>query len=165
MKKLSIIAALSLDNAIGKCGQLLWRIPEDMRRFRKLTLHKAVIMGRKTYESLPKKPLDLRTNIILSSSDNIDGCLIAHSIDDAISKCPEGESYIIGGASIYRQFIGMADKMYLTQVAEYCPIADSYFPKIDYDDWKLVEREEINSSPHCTFLTYERKKIERITVL
>ena len=159
MKILSIIAAISQDYAIGKDNGLLWRIPEDMRRFRRLTLHNAVIMGRKTYASLPKKPLDLRTNIVLSSSDNIDGCLIAHSIDDAISKCPEGESFIIGGASIYRQFIGIAEKMYLTQVADYCPDADSYFPKIDYDDWKLVQREEINNSPHCTFLTYERKKI------
>jgi len=87
-----------------------------------------------------------------------DGCLVAHSIDDAVSKCPEGESFIIGGASIYRQFIGIADKMYLTQVADHYPDADSYFPRIDYNDWRLVEREEISSSSHCTFLTYERER-------
>ena len=130
---ISIIVAVSDDWGIGKNNDLLWHIPEDMRRFRKLTMGKSVIMGKKTWESLPRKPLPGRNNIVITDISNecIDCSVTAYSIEDALSKCGRDEEvFVIGGGSVYRQFMTIADRLYITHVHKKAP-ADVYFPKID----------------------------------
>src|SRR5512133_3586576 len=130
---ISIIVAVSDDWGIGKENELLWNIPEDLKRFKRLTTGKTVIMGKKTWESLPKKPLPNRRNVVITDipGEQIEGAGMAYSIQDAIDKCEKGEeAFIIGGGSIYRQFMPLADRLYITHVHSKAP-ADIYFPSID----------------------------------
>ena len=144
MKKISIIVAVARNWAIGKDNQLLWHISKDLKRFKKLTEGHNVIMGKKTYESLPLRPLKNRTNIVISDNpdDRFEGCITVYSINEALQYCNEKEeSYIIGGGSVYRQFLPHADKLYLT-VVEKDFDADTFFPELDLTQWKLLERED-----------------------
>jgi dihydrofolate reductase len=161
---ISIIVAVSEDWGIGKDNELLWHISEDLKRFKRLTTGKTVVMGKKTWESLPKRPLSGRKNIVLTDvpTENIEGSVTAYSIEDALNKCEKGEEiFIIGGGSIYRQFMPVADRLYITHVHKKAP-ADIYFPEIDLNIWKIVEKEEFASSEtntiHYTYTIYERKK-------
>ncbi len=160
---ISIIVAIAENNAIGKDNKLLWHLSEDLKRFKKLTTGKTVIMGKKTYESLPVRPLPNRRSIVITDIQNekIDGCEMAYSIENAISKCtPDDENFIIGGGSVYKQFMPIADKFYLTKV--HVPFdADTFYPEIDFSQWELIEKtegivDEKNPYPH-TFLVYKRK--------
>lgn len=161
---ISIIVAVSEDWGIGMNNELLWHISEDLKRFKRLTTGKTVIMGKKTWESLPKKPLPGRRNIVLTDNptETFEDALAVYSIKDAISKCEESEEvFIIGGGSIYRQFMPVADRLYITHVHKKTP-ADVYFPEIDLKLWKVTEREEYpesegNSIPY-TYTIYQRKK-------
>jgi dihydrofolate reductase len=160
---ISIIVAVSEDLGIGKDNELLWRIPEDLKRFRRLTTGNAIIMGKKTWESLPKRPLPERKNIVLTDipDEEIDGAITAYSIEDALSLCDRGkEIFIIGGGSIYRQFINLADRLYITHVHKEAP-ADVYFPVIDKKLWKVIENEDYTDTdgdiPPYTYTVYERK--------
>lgn len=160
---ISIIVAVSEDLGIGKSNELLWRIPEDLRRFKKLTYGKTVIMGRKTWESLPGKPLPGRKNIVITDipHDCCNGAEIAYSIEDALSKCRQDEEvFIIGGGSIYQQFMPLADRLYVTHIHSRLP-ADVYFPKIDPKKWKIISKENYKSGstgniPY-TYIIYSRK--------
>ena len=161
---ISIIAAVSEDNGIGKNNDLLWNIPEDLKRFKRLTYGKTVIMGRKTWESLPKKPLPGRKNIVITDIpyENINNAVTAYSIEDALSKCGDNEEvFIIGGGSIYKQFMPLAGRLYITHVRRKIP-ADVYFPEIDMNRWKIVEKDDSGSnkkdSVPYTYIIYERKK-------
>jgi len=141
---ISIIVAIAEDNGIGYKNELLWHLPEDMKRFRKLTLGHTVIMGKKTWESLPKKPLSGRKNIIITDDplDRFESGLAAYSIEDALSKCEVNEEiFIIGGGSIYRQFMAVADRLLITHIHKKTP-ADIYFPVIDPEIWEPVEKED-----------------------
>jgi dihydrofolate reductase len=159
---ISIIVAVSEDWGIGKDNELLWHISEDLKRFKRLTTGNAVIMGKKTWESLPRKPLPGRKNIVLTDNPNecIDCSVTAYSIEDALSKCEmEEEIFVIGGGSVYRQFMPVADRLYITHVHRKAP-ADVYFPEIATDSWKIVEKEEFkrsdkNDIPY-TYIIYER---------
>jgi dihydrofolate reductase len=114
---ISIIVAVSDDWGIGKNNELLWHIPEDLKRFKRLTLGKCVIMGKKTWESLPRKPLPDRKNIVLTDipGECIDCSFTAYSIPDALSNCEKDqEVFVIGGGSVYRQFMPVADRLYIT---------------------------------------------------
>lgn len=163
---ISIIVAVSEDLGIGKNNELLWRIPEDLRRFKKLTYGKTVIMGRKTWESLPGKPLPGRKNIVITDipHDCCNGAEIAFSIEDALSKCRQDEEvFIIGGGSIYQQFMPLADRLYITHVHKKA-FADIFFPEIDRKTWKVIDKEEHKPEnkediPY-TFIIYERKKMQ-----
>ena len=163
-KMISIIVAVSEDWGIGKNNELLWHISEDLKRFKKLTTGNTVIMGKRTWESLPKRPLVNRTNIVLTDrpGELFEGAVSAYSIDDALSKCGSDEEvFIIGGGSIYSQFMPLADRLYITHVHKKAP-ADIYFPEIDLKIWKIREREEFkagdgNEIPY-TYVVYERKK-------
>ena len=142
-RTLSIIVAIAENHGIGKDNRLLWHIPDDLKRFKKLTTGHAVVMGKKTFESLPLRPLPNRTNIVLTDdpSEQIEGCVMAYSIEDAVSKCPENkESFIIGGGTVYRQFLPLADRLYITLVHKPYD-ADTFFPLIPEDEWELVEQE------------------------
>jgi len=161
---ISIIVAVSEDWGIGRDNELLWHISEDLKRFKRLTSGNTVIMGKKTWESLPRKPLSGRKNIVLTDNlqETIKYSVTAYSIEDALSKCEkDGEIFIIGGGSIYRQFMPIADRLYITHVHKKSP-ADIYFPEIDLSIWEITEKEEFttgetNSIPY-TYTIYERKK-------
>lgn len=160
---ISIIVAVSDDWGIGKDNELLWHIPEDLKRFRKLTTGNAIIMGKRTWESLPKRPLPDRVNIVLTDvpGEKIEGAVMAYSIDDALSKCDrEGETFIIGGGSIYRQFMPLADRLYITHVHR-STAADVYFPVIDPGEWAITSSEDFpgveGSQVPYTYTVYQRK--------
>lgn len=142
-QRLSIIAAVGLNQAIGKENGLLWKLPEDMRRFRETTTGHTVIMGRNTALSLPK-PLSGRTNIVLTKKEDIgrEGFIIAHSIEAALSLGENDEEiFFIGGASIYEQSIPFADRLYLTEVMDAPDDADTFFPAVDWSMWSMVSRD------------------------
>lgn len=163
---ISIIVAIAEDNGIGNKNNLLWHIPEDLKRFKKLTFGQSVIMGKKTWESLPKKPLPGRKNIVITDipEETIEFSITAYSVGDALSKCGgNDEIYIIGGGSIYRQFMPIADRLYITHIHKNAP-ADTYFPVIDPEIWKPIETEEhrqdeSNPIPY-TYIIYQRKKLQ-----
>lgn len=168
---ISIIVAVSDDWGIGKNNKLLWRIPEDMKRFKSLTWGNVIIMGKKTWESLPSKPLPGRTNIVLTDlpEEVIEGSVTAYSIEDALEKCDRGkEIFIIGGGSIYRQFMNLADRLYITHVHKSTG-ADVYFPAFDLKYWKINRQEEFPENgddiPPYTFTVYERKGCEELSGL
>lgn len=160
---ISIIVAVSDDLGIGKDNDLLWHIPEDLKRFKQLTLGKTVIMGRKTWFSLPKRPLSGRRNIVITDvpGEQFEGAETVASVKAAADACPASEeAFIIGGGSIYRQFMTIADKLYITHVHLKAP-ADIYFPEIDPAVWKVTSREETKTEetkgiPY-TYTIYERK--------
>lgn len=139
----SIIVAIAQNGVIGDKNALLWHIKEDMRFFRQKTTSHPVIMGRKTYESLGR-PLPNRTNVVVSRTvEAIEGCTVAHSLEEAIAMfSAEEEIFIIGGAQIYAQALALADKMYITQI-EHSYQGDTSFPKWDRSQWRLVERESL----------------------
>jgi dihydrofolate reductase len=162
MKKISIIVAIAKNNAIGLNNKLLWHIPEDLKRFKKLTTGHQVIMGKLTYLSLPIRPLPNRINIVITDQQDeaFEGCITVHSIAEALEYCSESEeSFIIGGGSVYRQFLPMANKLYLTIVDKDFE-ADTFFPPIDFSGWRLVSREDcppdgINDFSY-SYLIYEK---------
>lgn len=162
---ISIIVAISDDYGIGKNNDLLWHIPEDLKRFKRITTGKTVIMGKKTWESLPKRPLPNRRNIVITdvAGETFPGGEPAYSINEAVSKCSrEEEAFIIGGGSVYRQFMPLADRLYITHVHRNAP-ADIFFPAIEPDQWSVTEKEEFISEPPgslpYTYVVYDRIKV------
>jgi dihydrofolate reductase len=159
---ISIIVAVSDDWGIGRNNELLWRIPDDMKRFKSLTMGKAVLMGKKTWESLPKRPLPGRTNIVVTDipGESFEGAIMAYSIEDALIKCnKEEEIFIIGGGTIYRQFMLLADRLYITHVHKSGP-ADVYFPVIDKSIWKVLSNEdypETETNPAYSYTVYGKQ--------
>jgi dihydrofolate reductase len=159
---ISIIVAIADNYAIGKNNDLLWHIPEDLKRFKRLTTGHTIIMGKKTYESLPKRPLPNRRSIIITDdpSDHFEGCVTVNSIDEAMAHCdPSEENFIIGGASLYRQFLPFTDRLYLTTVHK--PFeGDVFFPEIEFSEWNLLTKEDFLPDEHNDFsysnLIYER---------
>lgn len=140
---LSIIAAINRNRGIGYRNKLIYRLPDDMKRFKLLTTGHTVIMGRKTFESLPKGALPDRRNIVLSSHDTtFEGAEHFHSLRDALSACKkEKEVFIIGGASLYDEGIRIADRLYMTEVDDDREPADAFFPEINTKEWKEKSRE------------------------
>ncbi len=141
LKKISIIVAIASNNAIGKKNNLLWHISEDLKRFKRLTKGHYVVMGKRTYFSLPKRPLSGRTNMVITdvAGEQIDDCLMAYSIEDAVEKMDGAqENFIIGGGSIYAQFLPLADKLYITRVHKDFD-ADTFFPAFLSAQWRLTE--------------------------
>ena len=142
---ISIIVAIAQNFAIGLNNELLFHLPEDLKRFKKITTGKALIMGRRTFYSLPKAPLPNRRNIVITDveGETFDGCETVGSIDEAIKLIQnEPEVFIIGGGMIYRQFYPLAGKLYLTVVHKDMD-ADTFFPTIEYDEWHETAREDL----------------------
>lgn len=158
---ISIIVAVSDDMGIGRDNDLLWNIPEDMKRFKRLTTGNAVIMGRRTWFSLPVRPLPGRKNIVITdiAGETFEGAVVACSIDEAAGMCQTGdEAFVIGGGSIYRQFLPLAGRLYITHVHANKP-ADVFFPAIDRSVWKITGREDFvasGSTPAYSYVIYER---------
>ncbi|WP_035645661.1 dihydrofolate reductase [Flavobacterium sp. ASV13] len=152
-----MIAAVAENNALGKNNDLVWHLPNDFKRFKSLTTNHHIIMGRKTFESFPK-PLPNRTHVIITRQNdyNPEGCIIVDSIEKAIAVCPENEdSYIIGGGEIYNLALPFTDIIEITKV-HHTFDADTFFPKIDENEWILVESEEnFKDEKHLYDYTYE----------
>ena len=156
----SIIVAVAKNGVIGDKNSLLWHISEDLRFFKQTTSGHPVIMGRKTYESLGR-PLPNRTNVVISRTTTaIEGCTVAHSLEEAVAMFPHDEEiFIIGGAQIYALALDIADRIYITRV-EHEYEGDTSFPTWDESQWHLVqsERHECGEKfPHpFTFELYEK---------
>jgi len=143
-KNISIIVAIAENFAIGKNNDLLFHLPNDLKRFKEITSGHTIIMGRNTLLSLPKWPLPNRRHIVITdkTDDVFPGCETVFSIDEAIEKVKdEDEAFIIGGGMIYRQFYPVAGRLYLTLVHKDFE-ADVYFPTINYSEWKESSRED-----------------------
>ena len=140
--RITIIAAVARNRAIGFENKLIYWLPNDLKRFKQLTTGHTIIMGRNTYLSLPKGALPNRRNIVLSRSQKaFPGCDTYASLSEALRHCGEDEDiYIIGGASVYRQALPLADRLCLTEVDDTPAEADTFFP--DYSDWHETARED-----------------------
>ena len=170
---LSLIAAIARNRAIGKDGQLLWQLPEDMRHFREITSGKPLIMGRKTWESLPEKfrPLPGRLNIVVSRNPQYHaaGAVLSASLEDALQQAARlvpgaAEVFVIGGAELYRQALPLADRLYLTEIdADF--VGDTFFPTLNPAQWQETGRQTVlpasgaNGGRTFTlaFVEYQRK--------
>lgn len=159
---ISIIAAVAKNKVIGKGKNLPWHLPADLKHFKKLTLGKPVIMGQTTFESLPGK-LKERKMIVLSNDESFNpaGVKVARSIDRALALAGDArEVMIAGGASVYKQFLPVADKMYLT-IIDATPEGDVYFPEYDESKWREVKKESHPANDQneysYTFLVMERR--------
>ena len=142
---LSIIVATAQNRAIGYKNKLLYWLPDDLKRFKSLTTGHTIIMGRKTFESLPKGALPNRRNIVLSkqASFQAQDTEVFHSLEDALKHCQTTEEvFIIGGESIYREALDKSDRIYLTLIEDTPQEADAYFPEITDKDWQLVSSVE-----------------------
>lgn len=133
---IKIIAAVGKNNELGKNGDLIWHFKEDMQFFKKTTTGSTVIMGRKTFESLPKA-LPNRRNVVISSNKNYkaDGAEVVDSVQSALNVTDKDSVFIIGGASVYKTFLPYADVIYLTEIEAECPDADTYFPEFDKSNY------------------------------
>jgi dihydrofolate reductase len=143
--KLSLIVAVAENGVIGHNNQLIWHLPNDLKQFKRLTTGHCIIMGRKTFESIGK-PLPNRTSIIISRNPDfqIEGCITVNTLENALKKAQElenEESFIIGGAEIYRLALPLTDKIYLTEV-HHAFEGDTFFPAIDKTIWKETKRED-----------------------
>ncbi|MDP2795618.1 MAG: dihydrofolate reductase [Sulfurisoma sp.] len=163
MRSLTLIAALAKNGVIGSDNKLPWRLPEDMRHFKTLTAGHAVIMGRKTWESLPPKfrPLPGRHNIVVSRDSNYraESASIAHSLDEAVTIAASGDvtPFVIGGAELYRQALPLAGRLELTEIAADFA-GDAHFPEFDRAAWREVARETGHAAAgfDYAFVSYER---------
>ena len=139
--QINIIAAVDRNRAIGFQNKLLYWLPNDLKRFKALTSGHTVVMGRKTFDSLPKGALPNRRNIVLSrTTKELPGCEVFSSLQKALAHChPDEELFIIGGASIYEQAMKIANRLFLTEVDDTAQQADAWFPP--YEGWREVSRE------------------------
>lgn len=162
MSRITLVAAVARDGAIGRDNALLWRIPEDMARFKAVTAGKPVVMGRKTWDSLPAKfrPLPGRRNLVVSrSATALPGAEVFDSLEAALAACTEPEVCVIGGAEIYALALPQADKLALTEVDAVFPEADRHFPA-----WPRERFSEVGRGTHTSadglrfdFVDYLRK--------
>ena len=161
---LNLIVAISENNAIGKRGDLLCHLPNDLRHFKEITTGCTVIMGERTFFSLPRHPLPNRRNIVLSDNPDFvfENTEVAHSIDEVKSLIDNDEqAFIIGGGMVYRQFMPIVDKLYITHIRHRWDDADTFFPEIEPAIWQCVSKETFTAdekNPYdYTFAEYVRK--------
>ena len=161
MSKLSLIVAMARNRTIGINNTLPWRCPEDLKHFKALTMGHHMIMGRKTFDSIGK-PLPGRTTVVVTRDTNlkIEGCLMAHSIPDAIKTCAgDTEIFIVGGADIYAQSLQLADTLYVTEIQQDVE-GDAHFPAFDKMHWHETAREvrsqETPQPLQYHFVTYQK---------
>jgi len=146
-RNISIIVAIAENRAIGKDNKLLWHVSEDLKRFKKLTTGHTLIMGRRTFLSLPNGPLANRRHIVISDveGEQFDGCLMAASPEEAVHMAgTDDECFVIGGGMVYAQFLPVAGKLYLTLV-HHSFEADTYFPEIDFSQWEAGYSESVEA--------------------
>lgn len=160
-KKITLIAAVASNRVIGANNQLIWHLPADLKYFKAMTMHKTIIMGRKTFESIGR-PLPNRNNIIITGNSNFkaEGCLIENNLQSALDKASGDEIMIIGGASLYEQAMDVASTLLITEVHHQFE-GDTFFPEINKAQWIEVNREDhqqdINNIYDYSLVTYKRK--------
>lgn len=155
---ISIIAAVGKNLELGKGNDLIWHFREDMKFFKEMTTSNTVIMGRKTFESLPKA-LPNRRNIVISSNDSYDapGCEVVSSVEDALKLAGEDNIFIIGGGRIYEQLLPLADNLYLTEIDAECNDADTYFPAFNKADYsrRVISAYDVDGT-HFEHILYSK---------
>lgn len=157
----TLIAVVGRDGSIGRGGDLIRHLPEDLRHFKSLTLGHPVIMGRKTWESLPKRPLPKRRNIVVTRNPgyHAEGAEVVGSLDEALRLVADDDSFIMGGGQIYAAAIAKADRLELTLIDEEVPDADTFFPEVDSAVWRETASAPGNPPEGCPpyrFVTFER---------
>ena len=159
---LSIIAAMAKNRTIGINNTLPWRCPADLKHFKALTMGHHIIMGRKTFDSIGK-PLPGRTTVIVTRNRElrVEGCVVAHTLQDAIAACAQDqELFIVGGAELYAQALPVADTLYLTEIMQEVT-GDAHFPEFDRSRWQEISREhlsqEIPQPLEFEFAVYRRR--------
>lgn len=161
--KISLIVAMSANRVIGQDNKMPWHLSADLKRFRAITMDAPILMGRKTFESIGK-PLDGRTNLILSKNENYqpEGCFVFDSLEMALSASENmgEELFIIGGATLYEMSLPFAERLYLTDIQAKFD-GDTFFPEFNFDDWNEIACEQINNDEKVDFsyrfLTLEKK--------
>lgn len=160
---ITIIAAIGEHNELGKNNEMLWHLPDDFKRFKAVTTGHAVIMGRKTFESLGKKALPKRTNVVITRDRNYEaGCaIVVDSLKKALRVVHDPNPFVIGGGEIYRQALNIADRLDITRVHRVFD-ADTFFPDVDFTEWKEVSREyhpaDDKHAYAFSFITYDKKR-------
>lgn len=163
MKSIHAIVAVASDWAIGRQGDLLCYLPADMKHFKEMTMGHSIIMGRKTFESFPRRPLPGRQNIVITRSANWQyiGVTVAHSLKDAIAAAETDTVFIIGGAQVYEQALPLVDVLHLTLIHARWASADAFFPTLDMSEWQEVGREHHESDHRNAyefdFITLKRR--------
>lgn len=155
---LTLIASVGENLELGKGGDLCWHIREDLRHFKELTMGGAVIMGRSTWESLPKKPLPGRKNIVITTNPDYEspGAVTVGSLELALEEARGQEAFIIGGESVYRQAMPLATNLEITRIYASESEADKFFPAIDPAEWALEEESELMSAPGAPSYRFQR---------
>ena len=161
---ISIIVAVAENYAIGKKGDLLCHMPADLKHFKTITSGHTVMMGERTFLSLPKHPLPNRRNIVLTDAKGktFEGAETVYSLDEMVAQVnPDEEAFVIGGGMVYRQMMERADKLYITHIHHSWPDADTFFPEIDPKVWKQLSAErhsaDENTPYDYTFAEYGRR--------
>jgi dihydrofolate reductase len=161
---IAIIVAVDENMGIGAYGELLCHLPNDLKHFKRITTGHAIIMGRKTYESLPKGALPNRINIVITSAEayNFPNCIVVRSVEEALAVCNSQEKvFIIGGGKLYHSTLQIADTLYLTCIHNKFENADTFFPEIDFEEWLLTDEEKhVADDKHkydYTFKTYVKR--------
>jgi dihydrofolate reductase len=157
----SIVVAQGSNRVIGLEGALPWHLPSDLRRFRELTMGGTVVMGRKTYESIPEKfrPLPGRRNLVISSSARYEGAEVFPTLAAALDACGR-DCFVIGGGQVYAEAMAIADRCYVTDV-DHAPDGDTFFPELADTDWRCVEESDVlsDSGHSFVFRVYDRAAI------
>jgi dihydrofolate reductase len=161
--KVSAIVAMASNRVIGANNTLPWRLPDDLKRFKQLTMGHTLVLGRKTYESIGR-PLPGRTLVVVTRQKDYapEGVKVAHSVDEALAMARgDSEVFIAGGAELYAQTMDRVDRLYLTRIERAFP-GDTYFPEVDLSGWRLIEGEhhapDLEEALPYSFLTYERTR-------
>lgn len=162
MKTIKAIVAVDENGAIGRQGDLLCHLPADMRHFKEVTMGHSIVMGRKTFESFPRRPLPGRQNLVITRSAGwqYPGVIVAHSLEQAIAMAETDTVFIIGGAQIYEQALPVVDVLHLTLIHARWASADVYFPALDPNQWQEVEREH-HTSDHRNAYEYDFITLKR----
>lgn len=162
MKTITLIAAMTADRVIGISGKMPWHLPSELQHFKQATMHKSIVMGRKTWESIGR-PLPGRQNIVVSGSAGlrIEGCEVAHSLEDALARSNSDEVMIIGGGDLYRQALPIANRMILTFVEGEVE-GDTFFPAWDPEDWGLVTKRTVARSA-TNPMAFEVRELHRVS--
>ena len=164
MKSIHAIVAVASDWAIGRQGDLLCHLPADMKHFKEVTMGNSIVMGRKTFESFPRRPLPGRQNIVITRNADwqYPGVTVVHSLEDAIAAAETDTVFIIGGAQVYEQALPLVDVLHLTQIHARWADADVYFPALNMDEWQEVSCEhhvsDHRNAYEFDFITLKRRE-------
>lgn len=155
---ISIIAAIGKNNELGKNNDLIWRFKEDMKFFRETTTGNTVLMGRKTFESLPHA-LPNRRNVVVTKDENYiaEGAEVFYSVEEALKSTENDNVFVLGGAMIYNELLPFCDKLYLTEIDDECPDADVYFPKFNKSEYSVEKLTDYTvNGVHFSHIIYSK---------